>query len=168
MSSSTTEQGLVDVAMPQMGTSMSEGTIVAWLKSVGDPVATEEMICEISTDKIDTECPSPAAGTLVEILVGVEETVEVGTVLARIAPAGVEAAAAEVAAEAVRNSKVVDAVSHTTAQVAMTANEHASSSEEVTAAAEEQSASTEEMASSASELLQGANRLTDLVSAFKT
>lgn len=95
MSSSITEQGLVDVAMPRMGTSMSEGTIVAWLKSVGDTVATEEMICEISTDKIDTECPSPAAGTLVEILVEVEETVEVGTVLARIAPAGVEAAAAD-------------------------------------------------------------------------
>ena len=80
----------------------------------------------------------------------------------------IEAAAAQVAAEAERNRKVVDDVSHTTAQVAMAANEHASSSEEVTAAAEEQSASTEEMASSASELLQGANRLTDLVSAFKT
>ncbi|MBS1881952.1 MAG: 2-oxo acid dehydrogenase subunit E2, partial [Actinobacteria bacterium] len=64
--------------MPQMGTSMSEGTIVAWLKAVGDSVAAEEMICEISTDKIDTECPTPVAGTLVEILVGVEETVEVG------------------------------------------------------------------------------------------
>ena len=88
MSSSTTEQTLVDVTMPQMGTSMSEGTIVAWLKSVGDPVAADEMICEISTDKIDTECPSPAAGTLVEILVGVEETVDVGTVLARIAADG--------------------------------------------------------------------------------
>ncbi|HEU5358129.1 MAG TPA: methyl-accepting chemotaxis protein [Gemmatimonadales bacterium] len=80
----------------------------------------------------------------------------------------IEAAAAQVAAEAERNRTVVDAVSHTTAQVAMAANEHASSSEEVTAAAEEQSASTEEMASSASELLQGANRLTDLVSSFKT
>ncbi len=73
--------------MPQMGTSMTEGTIVAWLKSVGDTVEAEEMICEISTDKIDTECPSPAAGTLVEILVELEETVEVGTVLARIAVA---------------------------------------------------------------------------------
>jgi pyruvate/2-oxoglutarate dehydrogenase complex dihydrolipoamide acyltransferase (E2) component len=92
VSSSTTERGLIDVAMPQMGTSMTEGTIVAWLKSVGDSVATEEMICEISTDKIDTECPSPAAGTLVEILVEVEETVEVGTVLARIAPPGVDPA----------------------------------------------------------------------------
>lgn len=80
----------------------------------------------------------------------------------------VEAAAAQVASEAERNRKVVDDVARTTAQVAMAANEHASSSQEVTAAAEEQSASTEEMASSASELLQGANRLTDLVSAFRT
>jgi pyruvate/2-oxoglutarate dehydrogenase complex dihydrolipoamide acyltransferase (E2) component len=88
VSSSTTDQGLVDVAMPAMGTSMSEGTIIAWLKAVGDSVAADEMICEISTDKIDTECPSPVTGTLVEILVQVEETVDVGTVLARIAPEG--------------------------------------------------------------------------------
>lgn len=88
MSSSTTEQTLVDVTMPQMGTSMTEGTIVAWLKSVGDTVVAEEMICEISTDKIDTECPSPAAGELVEILVDLEQTVDVGTVLARIAVGG--------------------------------------------------------------------------------
>jgi pyruvate/2-oxoglutarate dehydrogenase complex dihydrolipoamide acyltransferase (E2) component len=90
VSSSTTEQGLVDVTMPQMGTSMSEGTVIAWLKAVGDPVAADELICEISTDKIDTECPSPTAGTLLEILVEVEETVEVGTVLARIAPPGAD------------------------------------------------------------------------------
>jgi pyruvate/2-oxoglutarate dehydrogenase complex dihydrolipoamide acyltransferase (E2) component len=86
VSSSTTEQGLVDVTMPAMGTSVSEGTIIAWLKAVGERVAADETICEISTDKIDTECPSPAAGTVVEIMVRVEETVEVGTVLARIAP----------------------------------------------------------------------------------
>lgn len=88
MSSSTTDQGLVDVTMPAMGTSMSEGTIIAWLKAVGDEVAADESICEISTDKIDTECPSPAAGTLVEILAEVEETVEVGAVLARISTTG--------------------------------------------------------------------------------
>jgi pyruvate/2-oxoglutarate dehydrogenase complex dihydrolipoamide acyltransferase (E2) component len=88
VSSSTTDQGLVDVTMPAMGTSMSEGTIIAWLKAVGDEVAADESICEISTDKIDTECPSPAAGTLVEILAEVEETVEVGAVLARISTAG--------------------------------------------------------------------------------
>lgn len=117
MSSSSTDQGLVDVTMPQMGTSMSEGTIVAWLKSVGDAIEAEEMICEISTDKIDTECPAPAAGTLAEILVEVEETVEVGTVLARIAvpdaagpPAESRPAGAAPAAPAAANGRATLAV----------------------------------------------------------
>jgi pyruvate/2-oxoglutarate dehydrogenase complex dihydrolipoamide acyltransferase (E2) component len=68
-----------------MGVSVSEGTIVEWKKQVGDWVAYEETICEISTDKIDTELPSPAAGRLAEILVDVGATVDVGTVLARLA-----------------------------------------------------------------------------------
>jgi pyruvate/2-oxoglutarate dehydrogenase complex dihydrolipoamide acyltransferase (E2) component len=85
VSSSPTDVQLVDVLMPQMGTSMTEGTIVAWSKAVGDALAAEETVCEISTDKIDTECPAPVAGTLAEILVAVGETVDVGTVLARIA-----------------------------------------------------------------------------------
>jgi pyruvate/2-oxoglutarate dehydrogenase complex dihydrolipoamide acyltransferase (E2) component len=71
--------------MPQMGVSVSEGTIVEWRKQVGDWVAYEEPICDISTDKIDTEVPSPAAGRLAEIVVEVGTTVEVGTVLARLA-----------------------------------------------------------------------------------
>ena len=70
--------------MPQMGVSVAEGTVVAWRVGVGDPIAAEETICEISTDKIDTEVPSPAAGVVAEILVAVDETVEVGVVLARI------------------------------------------------------------------------------------
>src|SRR3954452_5797131 len=70
--------------MPQMGVSVSEGTITEWLKQVGDEVAYEEPICVISTDKIDTELPSPAAGTLTEILVEVGTTVDVRTPLARI------------------------------------------------------------------------------------
>jgi pyruvate/2-oxoglutarate dehydrogenase complex dihydrolipoamide acyltransferase (E2) component len=84
----TTDTALIDVVMPQMGVSVTEGTIAEWRKQVGDAVAADETVCEISTDKIDTECPSPAAGTLAEILVKVGETVEVGTVLARIATAG--------------------------------------------------------------------------------
>src|SRR4051812_8619127 len=71
--------------MPQMGVSVSEGTIVEWPKQVGDWVGYEETICSISTDKIDTDLPSPAAGRVTEILVQVGETVDVGTVLARIA-----------------------------------------------------------------------------------
>lgn len=76
---------LVDVAMPQMGVSVTEGTIVEWKVAVGDPVVAEETICEITTDKIDTELPAPASGVLAEIAVAVGATVEVGTVLARIA-----------------------------------------------------------------------------------
>ncbi len=84
-SSSTDAQTLIDVVMPQMGVSVSEGTIVGWRKQVGDWVAYEEPICDISTDKIDTEVPSPAAGRVAEIVVEVGTTVEVGAVLARIA-----------------------------------------------------------------------------------
>ncbi len=84
MSSSSTET-LVDVVMPQMGVSVSEGTIVEWRKQVGDWVEYEEAIVDISTDKIDTEVPSPAAGRVAEIVVEVGTTVDVGTVLARLA-----------------------------------------------------------------------------------
>lgn len=79
---------LVDILMPQLGTSVVEGTVVEWHAALGDAVGAEQAICEISTDKVDSECPSPAAGTLAEILVEVGETVEVGTVLGRLATDG--------------------------------------------------------------------------------
>jgi pyruvate/2-oxoglutarate dehydrogenase complex dihydrolipoamide acyltransferase (E2) component len=85
VSSSSTDTTLVDVVMPQMGVSVSEGTIVEWRKQVGDWVEYEEAIVDISTDKIDTEVPSPAAGRVAEIVVEVGTTVDVGTVLARLA-----------------------------------------------------------------------------------
>ena len=75
----------VQVLMPQMGVSVAEGTIVEWRKQVGDWVEYEEPIVDISTDKIDTEVPSPAAGRVAEIVVEIGTTVEVGTVLARLA-----------------------------------------------------------------------------------
>jgi pyruvate/2-oxoglutarate dehydrogenase complex dihydrolipoamide acyltransferase (E2) component len=87
VSSSRTE-ALVDVTMPQMGVSVAEGTVVAWRVEVGDPIEADATIAEITTDKIDTEVPSPATGTVTEILVPVESTVSVGTVLARIAVGG--------------------------------------------------------------------------------
>jgi 2-oxoglutarate dehydrogenase E2 component (dihydrolipoamide succinyltransferase) len=68
-----------------MGVSVAEGTVVAWRVEVGDRIEADQTICEISSDKIDTEVPSPASGVVAEILVPVESTVEVGTVLARIA-----------------------------------------------------------------------------------
>src|SRR5690349_4713998 len=71
--------------MPQMGVSVSEGTIIEWRKQVGDWVEYEEAIVDISSDKIDTEVPSPAAGRVAEIVVEVGTTVDVGTVLARLA-----------------------------------------------------------------------------------
>jgi 2-oxoglutarate dehydrogenase E2 component (dihydrolipoamide succinyltransferase) len=74
----------VDVVMPQMGVSVSEGTITKWLKQVGEEVQADESLLEISTDKVDTEVPAPATGVVSEILVQEGETVEVGTLLARI------------------------------------------------------------------------------------
>jgi pyruvate/2-oxoglutarate dehydrogenase complex dihydrolipoamide acyltransferase (E2) component len=84
VSSSSTDTGTVEVVMPQMGVSVSEGTIVEWRKQVGDWVEYEEPIVDISTDKIDTELPSPAAGRVAEIVVEPGTTVDVGTVLARL------------------------------------------------------------------------------------
>lgn len=75
---------LIDIAMPKMGESVMEGTIIKWYKKVGDKVKKDETIFEISTDKVDTEVPSPEEGTVAEILVGEQETVEVGTVVARL------------------------------------------------------------------------------------
>ena len=83
-----------EVVMPQMGVSVSEGTITKWLKQPGEPIGRDEPLLEISTDKVDTEVPSPAEGVLAEILAQEGETVEVGTVIARIAPAGAEVAPA--------------------------------------------------------------------------
>ncbi|HLR77163.1 MAG TPA: 2-oxoglutarate dehydrogenase, E2 component, dihydrolipoamide succinyltransferase [Balneolaceae bacterium] len=74
----------VEVEMPQMGESVMEGTVIEWAKNVGDQVEEDETLLEIATDKVDTEVPSPQAGTLVEILAEVDETVEVGQAIAVI------------------------------------------------------------------------------------
>jgi pyruvate dehydrogenase E2 component (dihydrolipoamide acetyltransferase) len=87
----------IDVVMPQMGVSVSEGTVTRWLKQEGEAVQADETLLEISTDKVDTEVPSPGTGVVQQILVQEGETVEVGTRLAVIAPEG---AAAVPAAEA--------------------------------------------------------------------
>src|SRR5438309_3688495 len=78
--------------MPQMGVSVSEGTITKWNKQVGDSIEADETLLEISTDKVDTEVPAPASGVVTEILVPEGETVDVGTVLARIGGEGAAAA----------------------------------------------------------------------------
>lgn len=80
------QQGnIIEIAMPKMGESVMEGTIIKWHKKVGDKVKKDETIFEISTDKVDTEIPSPEEGTLFEILVGEQETVAVGTIVAKLA-----------------------------------------------------------------------------------
>ncbi len=87
--------GRVEVVMPKMGESITEGTVIAWHKQPGEAVEVDETLLEIGTDKVDTEVPSPAAGVLAEILVPEGETVEVGTPLAVIATeAGAEGASA--------------------------------------------------------------------------
>ena len=84
-----------EVNLPALGESVTEGTVTRWLKQVGDSVAVDEPLVEISTDKVDTEIPSPIAGVIEAILVAEDDTVEVGAPLVRIgdgsgaaAPAG--------------------------------------------------------------------------------
>ncbi|NQW71150.1 MAG: E3 binding domain-containing protein, partial [Actinobacteria bacterium] len=95
----------VSVTMPALGESVTEGTVTRWLKQVGDTVAADEPLVEISTDKVDTEIPSPAAGVLLAIRVGEDETIAVGAELAVIGEASESAASsaapAPVAAEEV-------------------------------------------------------------------
>src|SRR5207245_9705703 len=75
------------VTMPALGESVTEGTVTRWLKSVGDQVEADEPLLEVSTDKVDTEIPAPAAGTVLEIKAGEDETVAVGADLAVIGAA---------------------------------------------------------------------------------
>jgi 2-oxoglutarate dehydrogenase E2 component (dihydrolipoamide succinyltransferase) len=95
-----------DVTLPELGESVTEGTVTRWLKQVGDTIEVDEPLLEISTDKVDTEVPSPVAGTVLELLASEDDTVEIGAVLARIgsgtpaaAPAAEPAAPAAPAAE---------------------------------------------------------------------
>jgi pyruvate dehydrogenase E2 component (dihydrolipoamide acetyltransferase) len=90
---------LADVTMPQLGETVTEGTVTKWLKAVGEAVARDEPLFEVSTDKVDSEVPSPAAGTLAEIRVQEGETVDVGTVLAVVSD-GAATAASPAPAEA--------------------------------------------------------------------
>jgi pyruvate dehydrogenase E2 component (dihydrolipoamide acetyltransferase) len=91
---------MTDVVMPQMGESIVEGTLTKWLKKTGDKVERDEPLFEISTDKVDTEIPSPAAGTLGELLVQEGQTVQVNAIVARINEGGSAPAAPAPAASA--------------------------------------------------------------------
>src|SRR5689334_24413242 len=87
----------VSVTMPRLGESVTEGTVTRWLKQEGERVEADEPLLEVSTDKVDTEIPSPAAGVLTRIVVQVDETVEVGSELATIGDEGEPAPAAPAA-----------------------------------------------------------------------
>src|SRR3954469_21760146 len=108
----------VQVTMPAMGESVTEGTVLEWHKQEGDTVEADEILVEISTDKVDAEVPSPAGGTVVKLLVAEGDTVEVGQALAEIAtsngaaPAAAsdEAPPAEAAPEADGAEEIVDIV----------------------------------------------------------
>jgi len=86
--SSTSSAAATEVVMPQMGESITEGTVSKWLKAVGDKIEKDEPLLEISTDKVDAEVPSPSAGTLLEIRVNEGETVEVGAIVALVGAEG--------------------------------------------------------------------------------
>src|SRR6185312_9744189 len=88
MATDTTTQQLVDVVTPAAGESVTEGTILEWHAKVGDAIKADDTIVEISTDKVDVELPSPATGTVAELLVAEGDTVTVGQVIARIAVGG--------------------------------------------------------------------------------
>lgn len=96
-----------DVSMPELGESVTEGTITQWLKKVGDEVEVDEPLLEVSTDKVDTEIPSPVAGTLVEILAEEDETVDVGAVIARVGDA--DAASSDDSADSADSNDTEDA-----------------------------------------------------------
>src|SRR3954467_1009010 len=94
------EATVIEIEMPAMGESVSEGTILEWAKQPGDSVAEDETIVEISTDKVDAEVPAPTSGTLTEVLAGAGDTVTVGQVIARMTAADGGAPAATPAGEA--------------------------------------------------------------------
>ena len=91
---------MADVTLPQLGETVTEGTITQWFKQVGDTVAADEPLFEVSTDKVDTEVPSPIAGVVTEIRVPEGDTVDVGTVIAVIGDQGAAPADAAPAAPA--------------------------------------------------------------------
>jgi len=100
-----TDEGIVEVQMPQMGESVTEGTVLEWHVAEGEAINEGDTLVEVSTDKIDAEVPAPASGVVTEILAQPDDTVKVGQALARIAPQGAETGDGAPAAPAAEESK---------------------------------------------------------------
>src|SRR5690625_2566945 len=115
-----------EVSMPALGESVTEGTVTQWLKQVGDTVEVDEPLLEVSTDKVDTEIPSPVAGTVQEIRVQEDETVEVGTVLAVVGSGAAAPAASEEPAQQAEEAPVQEPAPAAQAAPAAAAQESSS------------------------------------------
>ncbi|RQX10476.1 2-oxoglutarate dehydrogenase, E2 component, dihydrolipoamide succinyltransferase [Micromonospora ureilytica] len=113
----------VSVTMPRLGESVTEGTVTRWLKQEGDTVEVDEPLLEVSTDKVDTEIPSPAAGVLSRIVVGEDETAEVGSELAVIAGEGESTGGGEAAPQEQAPAESVEPAAEPTAAAEGTADE---------------------------------------------
>src|SRR5690625_3773572 len=124
-----------EVSMPALGESVTEGTVTQWLKQVGDTVEVDEPLLEVSTDKVDTEIPSPVAGTVQEIRVQEDETVEVGTVLAVVGSGEAAPAASEEPAQQAEEAPAPAPAEEAPAQEPAPAAEESSSQEAQPAAA---------------------------------
>src|SRR5436305_2358703 len=119
-----TQATLVDIEMPAMGESVTEGTVLEWHVSEGDSVEEGQTVVEVSTDKVDAEVPAPASGTITKLLVAVDDTVQVGQALAQLDPNGgapTEAASEdeEVSEEKAPEAAPVDAPAGEPVQVVM-------------------------------------------------
>jgi pyruvate dehydrogenase E2 component (dihydrolipoamide acetyltransferase) len=138
--------GGTSVTLPALGESVTEGTVTRWLKSVGDDVAVDEPLLEVSTDKVDTEIPSPVAGTLLEIKAEEDETVEIGAELAVIGAAGSAPAAAPAPTSAPQQSAQEQPAPQEPAQEEQPAPQESSQEEpsQERAAAEETTAQTQQ------------------------
>ncbi|MDQ3087523.1 MAG: hypothetical protein M3Q78_02900, partial [Acidobacteriota bacterium] len=111
----------VEVAMPQMGESITEGTVSKWLKQVGDMIEKDELLLEISTDKVDAEVPAPSGGVLLEIRANEGETVEVGSVVGVIGEKSEVGNGSQPPAEVVETPKVEEIKAEPVKEVAETA-----------------------------------------------
>ncbi|MGH2714560.1 MAG: biotin/lipoyl-containing protein, partial [Thermoleophilaceae bacterium] len=128
----------VSVTMPQLGESVTEGTVTRWLKKEGERVETDEPLLEVSTDKVDTEIPSPASGILTSITVAEDETVEVGAELAVIGDEGEPAGDAGGESGAQASAEPAEAQQEAPAEQPAPAEQAAPAAQEAPAQAEEQ------------------------------